>query len=347
MYKLKPIWMTTFFTILHFLVDGICALVIASSLVTDDINQALLVYVIYNFLAFCTQPLVGLAIDKYKNKERLFLIIAIVFLLLGVGFKFQYIVSAILLGIGNSFFHVSGGKYVISKTNNDIVSLGIFVATGALGLAIGTYIHHIVIWISFISIAIIVTLIIVLSKDTKEEDTIQREKPSLSLNWLITLSLFIITVVFVRSYIGKVAYLPFDKSLWVLISFGFVAMLGKMIGGILAKFIGINITIISTMALSMICLIFFYDNLYVALIGLLLFNCSMPLTLYLMNKLLKGSEGFAFGLLAAILAPAYFLACIPTSNPKLVSQICISVGCVVSIIMVIITNYKLTKERGN
>lgn len=347
MYKLKPIWMTGLFTTLHFLVDGICGLVIASSLVTDDINQALIVYVIYNFLAFCTQPLVGFVIDKYKNKERLFLIIAIVFLLLGVVFKFQYIAGAILLGIGNSFFHVSGGKYVISKTNNDIVSLGIFVATGALGLAIGTYIHHAAIWISFITITIIVTLIVVLSKDTIEEDSIVGKKTSFSLNWLITLSILVVTVVFIRSYIGKVAYLPFDKPLWVLIAFGGVAMLGKMLGGILAKYIGINITIISTMILSMICLIFFYDNVYLALIGLLLFNCSMPLTLYLMNELLKGSEGFAFGLLAAFLAPAYFLGAIPTSNPKLVAQICIAIGCILSIVMVIITNYKLSKERGN
>ena len=51
----------------------------------------------------------------------LLLLISIISLMLGVIFKFQYIISAILLGIGNSFFHVSGGKYVISKTNNNIV----------------------------------------------------------------------------------------------------------------------------------------------------------------------------------------------------------------------------------
>ena len=34
----------------------------------------------------------------------------------------------------------------------------------------------------------------------------------------------------------------------------------------------------------------------------------MPITLYYANILLKGKEGFAFGTLAAFLAPGYFLA---------------------------------------
>jgi len=44
---------------------------------------------------------------------------------------------AILLGMGNSLFHVWGGKQVATETGNDIHMLGAFVATGALGLSIG------------------------------------------------------------------------------------------------------------------------------------------------------------------------------------------------------------------
>ena len=46
--------------------------------------------------------------------------------------------TAILLGIGNSFFHTWGGKQVAMKTHNDIRALGVIVSTGAFGLAIGT-----------------------------------------------------------------------------------------------------------------------------------------------------------------------------------------------------------------
>ena len=43
---------------------------------------------------------------------------------------------AALLSIGNSFFHVWGGKQVALTTGNDIRALGVFVSTGAMGLAI-------------------------------------------------------------------------------------------------------------------------------------------------------------------------------------------------------------------
>ena len=44
------------------------------------------------------------------------------------------------------------------------------------------------------------------------------------------------------------------------------------------------------------------------LTGLFLINCTMPITLYWANALLKGYEGLAFGLLAAALIPGYLLA---------------------------------------
>jgi hypothetical protein len=44
------------------------------------------------------------------------------------------------------------------------------------------------------------------------------------------------------------------------------------------------------------------------LIGVLVINFTMPMTLYLANKVLPGREGLAFGLLAAVLVPGYLLA---------------------------------------
>ena len=44
------------------------------------------------------------------------------------------------------------------------------------------------------------------------------------------------------------------------------------------------------------------------LVGLFAINCTMPITLYLANVVLKGKEGLAFGLLAAALIPGYLLA---------------------------------------
>ncbi len=46
------------------------------------------------------------------------------------------------------------------------------------------------------------------------------------------------------------------------------------------------------------------------LLGLFFINCTMPMTLYLANKVFEGREGLAFGLLAAALIPGYLLATI-------------------------------------
>ena len=50
------------------------------------------------------------------------------------------------------------------------------------------------------------------------------------------------------------------------------------------------------------------EGMTTVLIGLFLINCTMPVTLYLANCLLKEREGLAFGILAAALIPGYLLA---------------------------------------
>ena len=122
---------------------------------------------------------------------------------------------------------------------------------------------------------------------------------------------------------------------------GASTMVGKMLGGILSKYIGINIAIIVTMIISMICFMFFNNNLYLTMLGIILFNCSMPMTLYLANELFQNHEGFSFGILASFLVPGYFLATLEYS--ELIAKILIAVFSIFSILLVIISNNKINK----
>ena len=282
------------YSLLHLIVDGLCSLVIWARLYNGEVIQSNILFITYNVLAFCTQPLFGLLIDKYKNKDRLFLIVSISLLILGALFSFEYITSAILLGIGNSIFHIAGGKYVICKTDNDIGSLGIFVAPGALGLVIGRYMISLATWIVFIPLMIILTILLVIFGDSNVLET-KKKNLHISNNMMYSLVFMIILVVLFRSFVGSSNIFIFEKDITILILMGVFTMLGKILGGILSKYIGINITIISTIVISIICFIFFNNNLYIALLGILLFNCSMPITLYLMNELFPKLEGFSFG----------------------------------------------------
>ena len=229
--------------------------------------------------------------------------------------------------------------YWIIPYANNIVYLGVFVSTGALGLVIGTNIHNLAIWVTFISLAVIITLILLLSKDYEIEDKTTSNDIKLSQNWVLTLILLVVVVVLIRSFVGKIIPLEFEKPLWVLIMIGASSMLGKALGGVIAKFIGINKTIIITMILSAVLLIFFNSYLYLALLGILLFNCSMPLTLYLINDLLKKKEGFAFGLLAAFLVPGYLFGMI--NYPDIATKILIGIGSLLSLFLVLFVNINI------
>lgn len=330
------------YSLLHFLVDGVCSLVIWARLYQGASIQSDILFIIYNVLAFCTQPLFGILVDKYKNKEKLFLASSIILLILGVVFSFEYISSAILLGIGNSIFHIVGGKYVICKTDNDIVSLGVFVAPGALGLVIGRYFISLAIWIVFISLLVILTIFLLLSKIEVPERKKKQINASASL--FFTLVFMIIFVVLFRSFVGGANIFTFEKNLTILLIMGIVTMLGKMLGGILSKYIGMNISIIVTMTVSLICFIFFNQNVYLSLLAILLFNCSMPMTLCLMNELFPKHEGFAFGILAAFLMPGYLLSTLDYSEIGL--KALIATFCILSIVLVVISNITI-KKRGD
>ncbi|MBO4861786.1 MAG: hypothetical protein J5535_02670, partial [Firmicutes bacterium] len=139
-------FITIFNAISHFLVDAACVAALFS-FGTDhpDFGTAILVY---NTVAFSTQCLVGMLLDRAVRRDRLrsdalllygsiqafamFLVAAASLL------TFEPIVKAAVTGIGNSFFHVSGGSVSLDRSGGKAAPLGVFVAPGAFGVTIGT-----------------------------------------------------------------------------------------------------------------------------------------------------------------------------------------------------------------
>ena len=132
-------------TLLHFLVDGICAcaMMTLSGQIVSNV-EAYGMIVLYDVLAFGTQPLTGGWVDR-RGVCSWQLKLAVAFLAGGALVSTFHIspmiltaaASAILLGMGNSIFHVYGGKYVAIAFRHDIRAMGVFVSTGAVGLAVG------------------------------------------------------------------------------------------------------------------------------------------------------------------------------------------------------------------
>lgn len=324
----------------HFLVDGLC---ICSMFLLAEIYGACFgaygdrvsmgAVLTYNVLAFMSQPLTGMMADRMKSRHWLLIASSLLLTLsvacasliptlmaetpnmmregLGEGLL---IVVAVLLGAGNSLFHVWGGKQAVVKTGNDIRVLGVFVSTGALGLAVGFVCRSWALLYGLLLAIMAVSIVYVrcdLSKTSS--DPAPEASAFISRNWLTpervwTVIVLLILFVGFRSFAGEVFSKGITKSQALILTIGFVSMLGKMAGGWIARWIGVLRSLAVVLASVALCVLFRVDSVAVLLVGVFLMNCTMPVTLFLANDVLPAREGLAFGLLAAALIPGYLLA---------------------------------------
>jgi hypothetical protein len=226
-----------------------------------------------------------------------------------------FIVVALLLGAGNSLFHVWGGKVVAVATGNDMRALGVFVSTGAFGLAVAAVCCS---WpLLYVLLAAVGLLIISqptpnpsrtgggLSQTSPQQNYTNSPpvREGLGVGLLFALILFVM----LRSYVGGVfsSSMATDGGTLMVLLIGATAMAGKMAGGWVAKWLGIAWGLTLMVAATGACLWLCDAGLAWQMCGLLAINLTMPVTLYMANALLPAHEGLAFGLLAAALMPAY------------------------------------------
>lgn len=306
---------TTIYSILHFFVDGICALAMFGWFVSQKNSHWY--FLAYNFCAFALQMPFGAFLDmlimsdgsKKKNAHGIypymFTALGVIFTILGAA------LHPILLGIGNALFHVGGGVGVIYEDHFNCWSgkaLGVFVAPGALGLFLGTQIAKTcgnslnVAALLLCSILTMVLLIALVHKYPIKEFVSRKKNTSAGNGVILAIDCFL--VVILRSYVGMAVTFSW-KSGFLL---GFVCVLavvlGKMAGGILSAKIGIQNTMLISLWIAAIGYRF-SENMILGIIALFAFNMSMPVTLYLLVRKFKELPGFAFGLLTFALFLGY------------------------------------------
>lgn len=301
--------------LLHFLVDGLCLCCLYLIAFPFSFPRLTGIFVVYNVLAFLTQPLTGLLADRMRDRHWM-LLAAVVLLLAAVmmvtfGLSFAGYLAPVLLGLGNSLFHVWGGKQVVLKAGNDMRALGLFVSTGAFGLAVAMVFFSLsLLYLFLLALCLLAVAYLKLEQnDERVGDALQDTPWSsrvLQSRWLLLL--VVVAFVIFRSFMGESFTSAIVKDNMVVLLIGLTAMLGKMAGGWMARRIGILLTLAVVLVVVLGCLLCRSSERYVMLTGLFAVNCTMPVTLYWANGLLKGREGLAFGLLAAALIPGYLLS---------------------------------------
>ena len=331
------VWTTGIGSVLHFLVDGLCICCLYAMVAPFGLVHLTGVFVTYTLMAFATQPLTGMWADAMRWKHWM-LLGADVLLALGVLTaslvqvvdsasmrELVMFLAASLMGIGNSLFHVWGGKQTALTTGNDIRALGVFVSTGAFGLAVGGLFFSwslAYVFLLLICLLSVVSLNISLSKEGTLE-VFDGKQRRFSMIFVCAAILGLMLFVMFRSSVSEVftsgikeGPLPTSPrgGEYLLLAIGATAMLGKMAGGWISRWLGIVPTLVLLLLGVAACwllkspLTSSGGEWWLMLTGLFLINCTMPITLYLANEVLKGREGLAFGLLAAALIPGYLLA---------------------------------------
>ncbi len=315
----RTVTLTGLAAALHFCVDGLCLCCLYMA--TTGIQDLLKYFVVYNVLAFLTQPFTGMLADGAKQRHWLLLssIILLILAVLETVCVMPYcsaesmvllMVLSVLLGIGNSLFHVWGGKETAVRTGNDIRALGVFVSTGAFGLAVGSVFLSRALMLCLLLGICILALAFLRIDTTKQIDAIEVDSDSKVYSKPLVWALLILIMLIVagRSFLGESFTGVIDKTPMVVLLIGALTMMGKMAGGWLVKWMGMVTSIILLVAGVIICLVAKGNHIGIALAGLFMLNCTMPITLYWANVMLKGHEGLAFGLLAASLIPGYLIA---------------------------------------
>jgi len=315
--------MVAFYAVLHMLVDGLCVCclyLVATGGAVSGVDNFVAMFILYNVLAFLTQPLSGMWADRVEGDNRM-LILSVLSLACGCLLAISSLPQrfflagalslAVVLGFGNSLFHVWGGKQTVLHAGNDLRALGFFVSTGAFGLALGVTFFSTLLMVSMLVCMILLSAlyIIVDRKKCSEETASDVSTSALGRNVVIGVVVVLALFVVFRSFVSQGFSVSVVGGQSTVLLVGFTAMAGKMAGGWLARWLGMARSMLLVLLVVLCCyLSASVGSMLLLLLGLFAINCTMPVTLYLANRVLQGREGLAFGILAAALVPGYIFA---------------------------------------
>jgi len=296
----------------HAVVDGICAAIIFSILRNKIISTAEFInlVILYNVLAFSLQVIFGLITDYFKFPRLTAFFGCFLTIISSIIFLSSPFIAVIFAGLGNALFHIGGGSISLNLTPKKAAAPGIFVAPGAFGIFLGTLLGNsgqFVAWPFILILFILCFLIFVIKKPEMnyEQEEIREKK----FNYFELILFLVLLSIAIRSLIGMMLVFPWKTDINLLIILTLAVVLGKGFGGVLADKFGWIRIAVGALILSIPFLVFGANIPYLSIIGMFLFNITMPITLVVISNTLPGRPGFAFGLtcLALILGalPAF------------------------------------------
>jgi MFS transporter, FSR family, fosmidomycin resistance protein len=287
----------TVYGLSHSAIDASCAAVAFSLLSLKSVTNEYFIQlvIIYNVIAFGSQTLFGLLVDKYRCPKLSAISGSIITASAILAPFLSPLYAIILAGIGNALFHVGGGIISLNLTKNRASAPGIYVAPGALGLLIGTLYGKSKSFAAW-PLLIIIAILCILMYYTKYPEINYKTDGKINTNYFESIVLLLLMTIVARSVIGSVVVLPWKSDLFLLVILTSSIVLGKAFGGVIGDKYGWQKVGVISLLMSAPLLTFGSAIPDAAIFGMFLFNFTMPITLVAISNTLPGRPGFSFGL---------------------------------------------------
>lgn len=280
-------------SIAHLLTDAVCAAAVFGPIAASGGDLSLCI-VVYNSAAFLTQCLAGLLTDMLPRHERL-AALGLAVCVLGAYLPVPGWAAALVAGLGNCLFHVAAGTVTLRESRS-AGPLGVFVAPGAIGLALGTLRPGLLPYFSGAALLAVAAMLAL----GRGEAAFERPAPA-RVPWGAVAALTL--AVAVRAIGGCAADFPWKTGAGLALLTAVFVFAGKSLGGFACDRLGPTRTALVSIPAAALLTAFCAAWAAPALAGQLLLNLSMPVTLWLIYRAMPDSPGFAFGLAASALWP--------------------------------------------
>jgi len=262
--------------------------------------QVGLLVLLFNGLAFGSQPLVGLFADRIK-RPSLVAIAGLLLHALGIlSFHWQPAVAVTLAGMGSAAFHVGGGALAVRATNGRATGPGIFAAPGVIGVAAGGALAitgQSVGWLFLIFLLILAAAIWLLPQPALPYGRQpQNNDPDHLFEGHDAVMLLLLLAIALRSVVWTTFQFLLQGEVNILLLLGLAAAIGKVVGGVMGDWIGWRRWAFSALIGASVLLTWAEDSVAALAVGLALLQSATPIALAATAQLIPGKPAFASGL---------------------------------------------------
>ncbi len=288
----------------HALTDAGCGFLVAYFVKAGDLDRASIfaLIVLYNTLAFGGQAPVGWLLDRLRAYRR-GAVIGVVLVAEALLFFPGWALGAVVLaGVGNALFHVGAGALVLRSSADRATESGVFVGPGAAGLCLGLLLGA---WrvpaawplaIALLAAGPYLWFVARRVMDVRTDGDLPRAVNPWALPVLLCAACLLGSVA-VRGLVGFTisgAWRGVDTN--VLIALALAACAGKMLGGFLGDRVGWVGVSVGALVLSAPLVSVAVGVAPAAVVGMLVFQLTMAMTLKATHHVMPGRPGLAFGL---------------------------------------------------